>query len=235
MKTRRFFVCGTDTGIGKTMVSLLLMRALFARQETPFYYKWLQTGCTGPYDDDSDARFIYSRTPQLAAHDPAQSVGWCFRNPKSPYHAALDDGVRLKKEELMTALANVCGAHETIVTEAAGGLMVPAVADATILDLMAAAASAQGFVPVLAARDSLGTINHTLLSIAMLKAKGIPPLGVFLVETPQPADPALVRENREAIEHASGVPVLGVVPRLADAYNPPAEALAPFMDFLATL
>lgn len=234
MSAQRFFVCGTDTGIGKTMVSLLLMRALFTRKEKPFYYKWLQTGCTGPYDDDSDARFVYSRTPELARHDPAQSVGWCFRNPKAPYQAALDDGVTLTKAGLMDALKTVCAAHPTVVSEAAGGLMVPALADASILDLMAAAAEAFGFVPLLAARDSLGTINHALLSIAMLKDRGIPPAGVVLVATPEGADPTLVQENRETIEHLSGIPVLGVVPRISDAYNPPAEALEPFLTLLAS-
>lgn len=231
MSMKRFFVCGTDTGIGKTMVSLLLMRSLFRRNESPFYYKWLQTGCTGPYDDDSDARFVYSRTPELAQSDPSLSVGRCFRNPKAPCQAAKDDGVVLNRSELVRSLQSVCEQHETVVAEAAGGLMVPVLPGATILDLMTDAARF-GFRPLLAARAGLGTVNHTLLSINALRAAGILPVGVIMVQGPEPTDPLLVRENQEAIYDASAVRVLGVIPRIQDSYNPPESAFEPFAALL---
>lgn len=232
MSMKRFFVCGTDTGIGKTMVSLLLMRALFQRNESPYYYKWLQTGCTGPYDEDSDARFVYSRTPELARCDPSLSVGWCFGNPKAPYHAAKDEGVSLDRHELVHALQRICEQHETIVTEAAGGLMVPVLPGAVmILDLMTDAARF-GFQPLLGARAGLGTINHTILSINALKAAGIPPVGVIMVQGPEPTGPREVRENQEAIYEATGIRVLGVIPRIQNAYNPPESAFEPFAALL---
>lgn len=231
MDIKRFFVCGTDTGIGKTMVSLLLMRSLFRHNALPHYYKWLQTGCTGPYDEDSDARFVYSRTPELARCDPSLSVGWCFKNPKAPYHAAKDEGVTLNRTELVHALQSVCEQHKTIVTEAAGGLMVPVLPGVMILDLMVEAANF-GFQPLLAARAGLGTINHAILSINALKSKGIPPVAVIMIQGPDSTDPILVHENQEAIQENTGIPVIGVIPRIPDSYNPPEVAFEPFNKLL---
>ena len=86
------FVVGTDTGIGKTVLSLLLMQFFYARGYTPFYLKPAQTGCVDPYDIDSDARFIYQHVKPLNRKDPADSVVYCFKNPKAPYFAARDEG-----------------------------------------------------------------------------------------------------------------------------------------------
>ena len=223
---KRFFICGTDTGIGKTMVSLLLMRALFQRGLSPHYYKWLQTGCRTPRDADSDARFVYAHTPELVRRDPGLSVGWCFENPKSPYHAARNAGMTLHRPDLIRALQRVCETHETIVAEASGGLMVPVSKNVMILDLIADAASF-GFRPVLIARAGLGTINHTLLSVDALKNRGIPPLAILMVQEPGPLDPLLIQENQEAVREAAGIPVTGVIPRIQDIHAPAARAFEP--------
>ena len=91
-QAKRYFVLGTDTGVGKTVLSLLLMRFCYQRGDRPFYIKPLQTGCRSPYDTDSDARFVYEHVEALKGKDPAESVIYCFKNPKAPYFAARDEG-----------------------------------------------------------------------------------------------------------------------------------------------
>ncbi len=86
------FVTGTDTGVGKTVLSLLMMQYFFANGFAPFYLKPLQTGCCGPYDSDSDARFIYENVEALRSADPAASVVYCFRTAKAPLISARDEG-----------------------------------------------------------------------------------------------------------------------------------------------
>src|SRR4030042_3873426 len=86
------FVAGTDTGVGKTVLSLLLMQFFSARGDRPFYLKPLQTGCKDPLDRDSDAAFVYRHVASLKGKDPAESAIYCFRNPKAPYFAARDEG-----------------------------------------------------------------------------------------------------------------------------------------------
>ena len=73
------FITGTDTGIGKTVLSLRLMQHLFANGYAPFYLKPAQTGCADPYDTDSDAKFIY----RVANLSKWASVYYQKHSPKS--------------------------------------------------------------------------------------------------------------------------------------------------------
>ena len=77
-------VVGTDTGVGKTVVSLLLMQWLYAEGYSPFYLKPFQTGCADPSDGRSDAAFVYRHTAALESKDPAPSVIYCRPTPTAP-------------------------------------------------------------------------------------------------------------------------------------------------------
>ena len=89
------FVIGTDTGVGKTVLSLLLVQFFYAKGYSPFYLKPIQTGCKNPSDVNSDAGFIYRHVRPLRGKDPAESVIYCFKNPKAPYFAARDEGMEI--------------------------------------------------------------------------------------------------------------------------------------------
>lgn len=217
------FVTGTDTGVGKTVVSLLLMKALFRRGMNPFYGKPMQTGCRDPYDTDSDAAFVYRHVPELAERDPAEAVGWCFRAPKAPLHAARDERNGVETEDLMRRLAILRATHACLVLEGAGGLMVPFTADALCVDCIRAADAR----PVLVARDGLGTVNHTLLSVEAMTRRGVTPAGiVFVASGKRPTPPDLVHDNMEAVAMLSGISVSGIVPPILDFHAPPEAALA---------
>lgn len=226
--TRALFVTGTDTGIGKTVVSLLLMRTLFRRGEAPFYYKLVQTGCATPDDTDSDARFIYTHTPELTGSDPASSVGWCFSAPKAPLYAAQDELRTIETDALLHRLASLRMEHACLVVEGAGGLMVPFTADALGIDLIRAV----DLAPILVARAGLGTVNHTLLSVEALDRRGVMPAGIVFVHNGErPTAPDLIRDNMEAVAMFSGIPVCGVVPHIANLHAPP-DAVLGLMDRL---
>ena len=214
-------VVGTDTGVGKTVVSLLLMQWLHARGYDPFYVKPFQTGCIDPYDTDSDAAFVYRNTASLQQQDPARSVIHCFTNPKAPFFAARDAGQRIDMEKVLQTIEEMRAVHSPLVVEAAGGLLVPVGDKETVLDFL----SRISCRPLLVARAALGTINHTLLSIEAMVRRKIDPLGVVLTESTRlPTAPEMVAENMEAIERFSGVQVSGVIPMLSDFSAPPAKA-----------
>ncbi|MEJ2155561.1 MAG: dethiobiotin synthase [Desulfobacteraceae bacterium] len=214
-------VVGTDTGVGKTVVSLLLMQRLYARGYHPFYLKPFQTGCATPYDADSDAAFVYRHTAPLSRKDPGQSVVYCLPNPKAPYFAARDAGMTIHLEKVLQAMETRRSTHSPLIVEAAGGLLVPITERHTVLDLL----SQTNCRPLLVARAGLGTINHTLLSIEALIKRKISPLGVILAQSDDCTDPLhLVKENMEAIHMFSGIQVAGVVPMLADYSAPPDKA-----------
>jgi len=218
------FVTGTDTGVGKTVLSLLLMQYFFARGKTPFYLKPAQTGCLDPLDTDSDARFIYRHVPQLAGKDPAESVICCFKNPKAPFFAARDEGAVLDENRIFQVISDKHRLYDPLILEGAGGLMVPMTDQMLVIDFI----KLLNARPLLAARAGLGTINHTLLSIESLRSRGIQPAGIIFINSGEsPVDEVMIRENMEAIELFSGVPVAGTIGMICDFSRPQAANLQP--------
>ncbi len=220
------YVVGTDTGVGKTVLSLLLMQFLLKRGLNAFYLKPLQTGCKDAYDADSDAAFVYRHVESLREKDPAESVIYCFRNPKAPYFAARDEGREIDLNYVNKIIEGQSRLYSPLVLEAAGGLLVPVKEKTLMVDTISAAS----VKVVLAARAGLGTINHTLLAIEALSKRGMQPAGVVFLDTAEtPQD--MVAENRNAIEKYSGIKVAGVIGKIKDFSHPP-EAFYRPLEFL---
>jgi len=214
------YVIGTDTGVGKTVLSLLLMRYFYDRDYTPFYFKPVQTGCRHPYDTDSDAKFIYENIRELSDQDPAVSVGFCYRNPKAPFFAARNEGRQVNWQQILDSLNEKRSRFSPLIVEAAGGVFVPIDRKTFVIDTI----PFTGARPLIAARAGLGTINHTLLTIAALEQRDIKPLGVILLDGGEMATPGeMIQENIEAIEGQSGLRVAGVVGRIADFRHPSSD------------
>jgi len=218
----RFFVAGTDTGVGKTVLSLLMMQFFYDRGENPFYIKPLQTGCMDPYDTDSDAKFIYENVEALQGKDPADSMLYCFRNPKAPYFAARDEGKEkdIDVTEIQAFADSKSQSYNPVILEGAGGLFVPVDEKVLMIDLI----QLTGARPIIAARAGLGTINHTILTIEALKGRGVESFGIVLMDSGEmPTPREMIDENMEAIETVSGAEVAGVINRINDFSNPGEE------------
>jgi dethiobiotin synthetase len=187
---REFFVTGTDTGIGKTVLSALLCAALDA-----IYWKPIQTGSIEGTD-----RATVMRCAEIPASQTREE-SYIFEPPVSPHLAARWANARIEFQNIRKpALA----ADEKIVIEGAGGVLVPINESEFMIDLM----RHLGAPVVLAARSSLGTINHTLLSIAALRRAELPILGVVMIGERN-------SDNREAIESYGNIRVVGGIPPLA--------------------
>ena len=186
----RFFITGTDTGIGKTTVSALLCAALDA-----IYWKPIQTGTRDGTDRATVIRL--ARLPQNRALPEA----YRFSPPVSPHLAARLAGARIDLRKIKLPRIEP---SENLIVEGAGGAFVPINRTQLMIDVMSHLA-----LPVLlVARTSLGTINHTLLSIAALRAARLDLHGVIMVGNAN-------RENRAAIEHYGEIEVVGEIPMLA--------------------
>lgn len=224
-KMEHLFIVGTDTGVGKTVLSLLFMQFFFARGYNPFYLKPVQTGCENPYDSESDAKFIYRNVGSLKDKDPADSVIYCFKNPKAPLLAAHDEGRTIDLSVIERAVAEKARSYSPLIMEGAGGVLVPVVENTFVADLIVRTHS----VPVIAARAGLGTINHTLLTIEALAARGLKPLCIVFIDAGKKETPLeMVIENKLAIEDASGVKVAGFIGRIRNFRTPPQNCYLPF-------
>jgi dethiobiotin synthetase len=185
----RFFVTGTDTGVGKTVVSALLCAALDA-----YYWKPIQTGTREGADRPTVARIAQIARAKLLPE------AYRFAPPVSPHLAARKAGVRIEFEEIR--LPEI-GVRENLIVEGAGGALVPINETQLMTDLMKHLA-----LPVLlVARTALGTINHTILSLAALRQARLKVRGVIMVGKPN-------ADNRNAIEHYGQIGVVGTVPPL---------------------
>ena len=210
-KIDKIFVVGTDTGVGKTVLSLLLMQFFYAKGYSPFYIKPIQTGCSDPHDKDSDAKFIYQHVRQLTKKDPADSVVYCFREPKAPYFASRNEGKSIDLRTIQDVLDKKSRIYSPVIIEAAGGLLVPVNEETLIIDLI----KMTGAKPIIAARAGLGTINHTLLTIEALHKRHIKPLGVVFIDAGVKLTPQnMISENIKAVESYSGIKVAGIIGRI---------------------
>ncbi len=223
-QTDKIFVVGTDTGVGKTVLSLLLMQFFYANGCMPFYIKPIQTGCSDPYDKDSDARFIYKHVKQLTKKDPSDSIVYCFREPKAPYFASRNEGEHIDVTAIKDFIEKKSRIYSPVIMEAAGGLLVPVNKNTLMIDLI----RMTGARPIIAARAGLGTINHTLLTIEALHKRDIKPLGVVFIDAgKKPAPQDMISENIEAVEGFSGIKAAGVISRIKNFSNPEKECYQP--------
>jgi dethiobiotin synthetase len=190
--TPQLIVCGTDTDVGKTVVSALLVQGLGAQ-----YWKPVQSGDTeggGSHGGDSGWIKTLLELPEQRIIPEA----YRFKNPVSPHWAAELEGRQVEPEQLK--LPKVAG---PLVVETAGGLLVPLRRDWLQIEQMV-----QWQLPVLlVARSGLGTLNHTLLSVEALRHRNIPLLGLVLNGPSHPDNPRTLAE-------LSGTPVLAQLPHL---------------------
>lgn len=180
-----FIVTGTDTDVGKTVFAAGLAQALRAS-----YWKPAQSGLEGETDSQAVSR--------LAPDADVLPEAYRLATPCSPHEAARIDGVEVEDGAL-----ELPATDRPLVVEGAGGLLVPYRKDLLAADLFAR----WGLPAVVVARTRLGTINHTLLTLEAMRARGIPIAGVAFSGDAEP-----VAES--AIVEIGSVPNLGRLPVL---------------------
>ena len=205
---RGLFVTGTDTGVGKSVLSAALLAAIAAAGEPVRAFKPVVTGLSEPADAGRQPLWPPDHELlALAAGVDADEVSpYRFGAAASPHLAARLEGASVDPSALL-ARARALGDGATLIVEGVGGLLVPLADDYAVRDLAAALA-----LPlVLAARPGLGTINHTLLTLDAARAAGLQVRAVVL--TPWPASPsALERSNRDTVARLGGVALHTLAP-----------------------
>lgn len=161
-------VVGTDTGVGKTVVTAALVDAFRERGRDARAVKPVQTG----YPSDDDAGVVR----RVCGGDAAVALRR-FEEPLAPAVAARRDGTSIGFGSVLADVEAAVESSDVAVVEGAGGLRVPlAEGGREIIDLVAAA----GLPAVLVARSGLGTLNHTALSVEALRRRSIPLVGIVL-------------------------------------------------------
>jgi len=190
--SHNYIISGTDTDIGKTVVSAMLMAGLNKVGRNVSYWKPVQSGLDGLVDTRSVQKYSGLDDSHFLQE------AYVLTEPLSPHRSAEIDGVEIDLEAL--ALPEVDG---TLLIEGAGGLMVPLTRKALLINQF----KKWNAPVILVARTALGTINHTLLSLEALWARDIPVHGLIFVGEEN-------EDNIRTIAEISGERVLGHVPML---------------------
>jgi dethiobiotin synthetase len=194
---RGFFVTGTDTGVGKTQVSVALLEVLAARGLRPFAMKPYESGGTGDADALWRAAGAWQRKADVCLYRFARPMAPGLASPRG----------RVGDPRRVLPVLRRYSAHPWVV-EGAGGLYVPLTPRHDVVDL----AEMVGLPAVVVARAGLGTINHTTLTLQALAARGLEVAGVVLVQAVRGEDVSIPANRPELERRFPGVRFLGPAP-----------------------
>ncbi len=198
---QNYFITGTDTGVGKTHITALLLAELRRRGLPAAGFKPIACGTGGRADARTYRKLMRNEVP-LDVINPVY-----LRHPVAPSVAAKLEGRQIDTDRIQSIFRILALIFRPVLAEGAGGLLVPIRRNYFVADLI----RQLDLSVIIVARLGLGTLNHTLLTIRQAQAMKLKVAGVILNDTTGQRGLA-ERTNAKAITELAGVPLLGVVP-----------------------
>jgi dethiobiotin synthetase len=233
-RTKGFFVTGTDTGIGKTVITVALIKAVRRLGFTAGGMKPVESGCTIARGKGQRAKGN-SKKNILIPHDGMfiktiahmeENIGHItpcrFKSPLAPLPASEIEGITVDSEKIRKAFDDLSKKYDVVIVEGIGGLLVPITKDYSVIDM------AKDFdLPlIVVSRPSLGTINHTMLTVNYALKEGLRVAGIIINYNQPPESTLAEATNPEIIKRISPVPVIGIFPYLTDMESAAIEKTA---------
>jgi dethiobiotin synthetase len=213
-----YFVTGTDTGVGKTLISCALLHGFAAQGKRVVGMKPVAAGCN---DDDmhEDVRRLRAASNVLASK--GQINPYCFSQAVAPHLAAQFAGVSINLKRIAASYSELSGQADVVIVEGAGGFLVPLNVRQDSADMVA-----ELELPIiLVVGMRLGCLNHALLTVEAIAARGLALAG--WVANGVDGQMAMPDENIAALRQRITAPLLGVVPYQT---QPDARAVAGLLD-----
>ena len=212
------FVTGTDTSVGKTVVCGLLAGFLRKNGINAITQKWVQTGEDGRYADLGMHRRLMG-LPETVSKDVLEDLcPYRFVYPSSPRLAAEREGRAVDPAVIEAAYRRLESAHDIVLVEGSGGILVPLAKGLSICDLVARLELSV----LIVIGNRLGCVNHALLAVEAISSRDIPIEGLIFnrIDEGESRSPEeLLADNIQVVEEITGISVLGEVPFLADPVN----------------
>lgn len=204
---RSIFIAGTDTGVGKTIVTGMLARRLIEKGYSVVTQKWVQAGPSS--DIDIHLKLMGKRKTDYTRYLRSMSPYW-FKFASSPHLASTLEGRTIRIDRIKNSLKDLSGHFDFVLVEGSGGLLVPLTRKMLLIDLVKRLR-----MPVLlVAENRVGAINHVLLSVEALKARNIKILGVIFNTMSNRVDGRILKDNPDIVRRLTGIEILGEVPYL---------------------
>ncbi len=205
---RGIFITGTDTGVGKTFVSVGLIMAMKERGLDVCPVKPVESGCRIRKGEPvpADALRLLGASGVNETLDMINP--YRLRHPLAPSVAAEIEGVMIRRRKILLACIKLSKKYDLIIVEGAGGIMTPVYKKYLFLDL----AGDLGLPVVIVSAPGLGTINHTLLTVEAVRNRGLKVLAVVINHAVKSGKGLPERTNPEVIAKLGRVDVAGIVP-----------------------
>lgn len=221
--TKGFFVTGTDTGVGKTIITAALIKAAHLLGFKACGMKPIETGCKREEFKvkssklkvkdmliPSDGTFLGEITGTGESIDLITPIR--FENPLAPLPASEIENMPIDLDKIKTAYKELSNKYDVIIVEGIGGLLVPIKRGHFVIDL----AKDFGLPIIVVSKPGLGTINHTMLTVNYAIKEGLDVAGIIINHTRPPERTLAENTNPEIIRRLSPVPVIGIFPYLKD-------------------
>lgn len=219
-----FFITGTDTDVGKTIVASGLSAILYEKGLDVGVFKPCLSGIDRD-DEQSDTKILQTMSKTKLTLE--EITPFSFREPLAPYVAAKREGKEIVLQDVLNHWEKICHKHSFYIVEGAGGITVPLGKDFSVSDLCKALS-----LPLLiVARPNLGTVNHLILTVDFAIQQGLTIAGIILNgmnENPSIAE----QTNPELISELIEVPIIGKIPKLKNLTNDTiTQAIKDHIDF----
>ncbi len=219
-----YFITGTDTGVGKTLVAGGLA-ALYGKNGLDVgVMKPVATGCKRIDNTlvSEDAVFLKNAAGTADEYDIINPVR--FEQPLAPTVAARLNNTTIDLKKIHAAYTILRKRHKFLIVEGIGGLLVPLVDRYFVADLI----GEMGLPLIVVCRPALGAINHTLLTVSSARERKLKIAGIIINESNDRCDDTVKRTTTDEIARFTGIPILGTIPFLKglDMQNGDRELLA---------
>lgn len=203
-----YFVTGTDTGVGKTLISCALLHGFAAQGKRVAGMKPIAAGCNAAGQNEDVLQL-------LAAGNVAAGYGqinpYCFQQAIAPHLAAQLAGITINLARIVESYSALAGQADVVIVEGAGGLLVPLNAQQDSADLV----KVLGLPVILVVGMRLGCLNHALLTAEAITARGLTLAG--WVANVVDDETQMCEENIAALQLRIAAPLLGIVPYMTQA------------------
>ncbi|GAN33789.1 MAG: dethiobiotin synthase [Candidatus Brocadia sp. AMX2] len=204
---RGYFITGTDTGVGKTIVAGGLAALYKNKGLDVGVMKPVATGCKRVNNNliSDDAVFLKCAAEVDDEYELINPVS--LEQPLAPTVAARLSKTKIDKDKINTAFDSLCERHEYIIVEGIGGLLVPLDEYYFVVDM----ANEMELPLIVVCRPTLGTINHTLLTVSYARQHGLDVKGIVINESVENRDDVMKKTNAEEIKRLTDLPILGTI------------------------
>ncbi len=206
------FVTGTDTGVGKTVISAALIKAANLLGLRAGGMKPIETGCLKKGDILIPSDGMFLKTVAHMEENIKNISPYCFENPLAPLPASEIEGIDIDLNNIKNVFIYLTEKYDVLIVEGIGGLLVPIKKNYFVIDLV------KNFeLPlIIVSRPGLGTLNHTMLTVNCAVREGLHVAGIIINYSNPPEFNLAEETNPHVIEKICNVPIIGIFPYLKD-------------------